>query len=187
MIIPYLNTLNKEECQEIIFNSSSHLQPAKVKIENGSNINSQRKAEGAFILANPPVIQKVKNIVSQVTNLPIENQEMPHVVRYKVGGEYQEHYDFFDIKSSPLEFKRGGNRKHSCLFYLNDNFEGGETFFPYYKLNIGPTTGTLLKWDNLLYNNEPNPYSKHSGLPITKGEKWILIIWVRENKCILNY
>jgi prolyl 4-hydroxylase len=26
--------------------------------------------------------------------------------------------------------------------------------------------------------------SLHAGLPVTNGEKWILIVWVRENKFI---
>ena len=28
---------------------------------------------------------------------------------------------------------------------------------------------------------EPVEESEHAGLPVTKGKKWILIVWVREN------
>ena len=58
--------------------------------------------------------------------------------------------------------------------------EGGGTFFPKLKLNINPTTGTLVKWDNLYSDGSPNPNSTHSGMPVIKGEKWILVIWVNE-------
>ena len=167
------NILTFKECEEIISNCKNIVQPTLVFTPKGPKLDSTRTAEGIFIYENPPVIQKVKNIVSQLTNLPIENQTPPHIVRYKTGGEYKEHVDYLDVE-------RGKNRKHSCLFYLNENMEGGGTFFPKLKLNINPTTGTLVKWDNLYSDGSPNPNSTHSGMPVIKGEKWILVIWVNE-------
>lgn len=180
MVYPFLNILSPSECSEIITNTVNNLKPLQVSGIKGSTYSSDRIAEGNFIYSNPPIIQKIKNIVSNVTNLPIENQEVPNIIRYKRGGHYTPHHDYFDPKDFP-KFKQRGNRKYSCLFYLNEDFEGGETFFPQYKLKIGPTLGTLIRWENLYPNGDINPNSLHAGLPVTKGEKWILVIWVNEN------
>lgn len=166
--------LTSKECEEIIVNCKDKLEPSYVSTPNGPKLDSMRTAEGIFIYENPPVIQKIKNIVSQLTNLPIENQTPPHVVRYKTGGEYKEHVDYLSNK------ERGENRKYSCLFYLNEDMEGGGTYFPKLQLGLNPTTGTLLKWDNLHSDGTPNPNSTHAGMPVIKGEKWILVIWVNE-------
>lgn len=182
MIYPYLNVLTPSDCSEVINLNINALHPQSVLDNNKGRIQSpDRVAEGSFIYSNLPVIQKIKNIVSQVTNLPIENQEPPNIVRYEVGGHYKPHYDYFDPKEFP-DFSQRGNRKYSCLFYLNDNLKGGETYFPNYNLKIGPTLGTLVRWENLYPNGDINPNSLHSGLPVIEGEKWILIIWVNENK-----
>ena len=173
MVTPYLNILTNKECKEIIYNCQDILKPTLVLSSKGEIPHPDRTAEGIFIYENPPVIQKIKDIVSQITNLPIENQTPPHVVRYKMGGEYKEHVDYLDVE-------RGKNRKHSCLFYLNEDMEGGGTYFSKLKLNINPTTGTLIKWDNLYSDGSPNPNSTHAGMPVIKGEKWILVIWIHE-------
>jgi len=181
MIYPYLNILTPSECLEIINNTINNLKPLQVEEKDGPTYSFDRVAEGTFIRQNPPLIQKIRQIVSNVTNLPLENQEAPNVVRYKVGGHYKQHHDYFD----PMEFpniSQRGNRKYTCLFYLNEDFEGGETYFPNYNLKIGPTIGSLLRWENLLSNGNPNPNSLHSGLPVSKGEKWILVIWVNDKK-----
>jgi prolyl 4-hydroxylase len=182
MVYPYLNVLSPLECLEIIKNTEEYLQPLKVYSKEGGDIISpDRVAEGTFIQDNPPLIRKIKKIISEVTSLPISHQEVPNVVRYRVGGKYEPHHDYIDLNShSHSEYAESGNRKYTCLFYLNNNFEGGETYFPNYNLKIGPTIGSLVRWENLHPNGNPNPNSLHAGLPIIKGEKWILVVWVKE-------
>jgi prolyl 4-hydroxylase len=125
----------------------------------------------------------MKQMASQITHLPIENQEDIHIVKYLVGGEYKPHHDAFHIGTSYYDgvMKSGGQRKYSCLFYLNDDFEGGETEFPEKRLKITPKVGRLLAWCNANEDSTVKQDSLHAGLPVTKGEKWIAIIWVRES------
>ena len=118
--------------------------------------------------------------------MPIENQEAIHVVNYKIGGEYKEHHDFFHATSEDFNshVSRGGQRSYSLLFYLNDDFDGGETKFVKDNLIIKPKQGKLLMWTNLNENGSLDYDSKHAGLPVLSGEKWIAIVWVRQNKFI---
>lgn len=54
------------------------------------------------------------------------------------------------------------------LVYLNDDFFGGETDFPYNKLTVRPKTGTVLVFP-------PTWQYPHRGLPVREGEpKYIL-------------
>ena len=78
--------------------------------------------------------------------------------------------------------KTGGNRTHTALFYLNDDFEGGETEFPKLDIKVKPELGKLLLWTNMNDDGTLDYDSLHAGLPVIEGEKWILVIWVREQK-----
>lgn len=183
MIYPYTQILNSFECGEIITQGSPILSPLSVGGEKTQEFSKMRTGEGAFLTNPSPILNKVKNLISSLTQLPIENQEPPHLIKYEIGGEYKPHYDYYEDnwELHKKELQRGGNRKFSCLFYLNDNFKGGETYFPYNKITITPSIGNLVIWSNLS-NGKPNLNSYHAGLPITEGTKWALIVWVRENK-----
>lgn len=56
------------------------------------------------------------------------------------------------------------------MFYLNDNFEGGETEFLYYKKRIQPRAGTLLLWPAGLTH-------AHRGGLVLKGNKYVVTGW----------
>ena len=180
MIKEYNNILTKEECNDLIAMSGDILSPAGVL---GQQINNFRTADNTWINETNDLIFKIKEIVSTETGLPVENQELPHIVRYKVGGEYKPHHDFFHKHTDYYEAvtKAGGQRAFSCLFYLNDDFKGGETEFPKKQYKVIPETGKLVIWKNLKQDGEVEHDSLHAGLPVEEGEKWICIIWVREN------
>jgi prolyl 4-hydroxylase len=172
------NILTKVECREIIKNSLHHLTPALV-VKPDDPIPTRhpdRVADAWFVTINPPIIQKIKQIVSDITGLPIEKQEPPNIVRYQKGGEYKIHADYHENVHNISEGVK--QRRFSCLFYLNDDFEGGGTDFPRIGFQIKPPSGTLISWENTDSEGEPYRNSIHAGLPVLSGEKFILIIWV---------
>lgn len=181
MIKEYNNVLTLEECNDLIAMSSDTLKPAAVL---GQQIDNYRTADNTWINERNDLIFKIKEIISTHTGLPVENQELPHIVRYKVGGEYKPHQDFFHKGTDYYDavMQRGGQRVFSCIFYLNDNFKGGETNFPKIQYKVTPELGKLVIWKNLHEDGEPNHDSLHAGLPVIEGEKWICIIWVREKQ-----
>lgn len=190
MIQEIENVLTLNECNALINFQKNSLK--KLTVSGSDNKDNYRFGYGTWIYNpvfdenNNDINQKLKIIASEKTNLPIENQESVHIVSYPVGGEYKRHHDFFH-KSNPEYnnfIKRGGQRSFSLLFYLNENFEGGETKFIKNDLIIKPKTGKLLIWSNLLENGDLDYDSEHAGLPVASGEKWIAIIWVRQGKFI---
>lgn len=56
------------------------------------------------------------------------------------------------------------------MVYLNDNFEGGETEFLYYKRRIQPKKGTLLIWPAGLTH-------AHRGGLVLSGNKYVVTGW----------
>lgn len=181
MIQEFKNVLSVDECNELIQMSKDKLFEATTL---GENVKNYRTANNTWLFEKTDLTDKIKNIVSEKTNLPIENQEQIHIVNYNVGGEYKEHHDFFHPNTDYFEsqIKRGGQRIYSCLFYLNDDFIGGETDFPKMNYKVKPQLGKLVIWKNLNDNFSINYNSLHAGLPVISGEKWICIVWVRENK-----
>jgi prolyl 4-hydroxylase len=175
------NFLTQKECDELINLSKSETKIAKTL---GKQIDGYRTAESCWINQQTLLTNKIKQMIGYYTNTPIENQEAVHIVKYKKNGEYKTHHDFFHPNTDYYEetTKRGGNRTHSCLIYLNDNFTGGETEFPKLNTKIHPEMGKLIIWTNMNSDGSLNYDSLHAGLPVIEGEKWILIVWIRERE-----
>lgn len=180
MVQECVNFLNKEWCDFLIDTTKDKYE--KMSVVGGEEKNNgARIADGVWLSNDSETSKVIKERISKVTNLPTENMENVHVVKYELGGEYKPHFDYFNVKSHAKQLERGGQRIKSVLVYLNDDFEGGETQFPKLKLTVKPQIGKLIVWDNVLEGKE-NPNSIHAGLPVTKGTKYIMIVWIRENK-----
>ena len=89
------------------------------------------------------------------------NESLQHegfqILKYEGGEEYKAHYD-------------GLNRVVSCLIYLNDDYEGGELEFPFFKIKIKPQKGMMILF--------PSNYAyTHIAHPVTRGTKYCLVTW----------
>ena len=60
---------------------------AKERLLVKSHYNSQQEIYN--------VIEKIENLTSIITRLPIENQEHLNIIKYSRDGHYVPHYDFF--------------------------------------------------------------------------------------------
>ena len=183
-ISQYPNILNESECDFIIKIASDKMKKATVVGDDSPD--GYRTAEMCWIADDGVgILDKVKQRVSYYSGLPIENQELPHIVKYDIGGKYDAHFDYFDSTHDPhgahIDFS--GNRTHSFLIYLNENFKGGETYFDIVDIKINPKMGMGLMWNNII-DDYLLEESSHAGLPIIEGVKWILIIWVRQYSTI---
>jgi prolyl 4-hydroxylase len=175
------NVLTQIECNELI---ELGLKNSLVKANTlGENMESYRIADNTWIWESNELTKKIEKIVQKESGLPIQNQEKIHIVKYNIGGEYKPHHDFFHPNTDYYESSIGtsGQRVFSFLFYLNDDFTGGETDFPNKKIKITPKLSRLLIWRNLNEDGSLDYESLHSGLPVQTGTKYIAIVWVREN------
>lgn len=177
------NVLSKEECLQIIRYAENKLERSKVGSDR--RISEVRTSSQVFIPNDAlPCIKRCSKLVEELTGIPAKNQEKWQVLKYNPGQEYREHYDAcMDEPCHESDRKRGwGKRVYTFFIYLNDVEEGGETVFPRLNKSFKPKQGNAIFWHNLTKNRQKaHPDSLHAGLPVIKGEKWAINVWVREH------
>jgi len=183
-VYEFEDLLTKSECNQII-------EMAKPKISKSAVLSKERFHPGrtsshVFLSPNNPLLQKIDNIVYSYLGIPIENYENLQVVNYKSTEKYDAHYDACDPKEEICKNDiktRGGLRYATFIFYLNENFTGGETEFPKRNLKAKPKIGKAVLFFNLNDdNNGRRDKAFHAGLPPNTGEKWMCNKWIRMDK-----
>ena len=165
------NFLSENERIHIKQEAKSKLQASTV--DKDRRVDEQiRKSETAWLSTEDPIVRSVVERCVSRTDRPIENCEDLQVLRYKEGGHYNPHQDVF--------YQDKNKRLYTFIIALNDEYEGGETAFPYldekYKLNAG---------DALFFHTLDNygldtTDALHGGQPVKSGEKWVCNLWVHK-------
>lgn len=113
----------------------------------------------------------------------VAHGEVLSLLHYRPGQRYKAHLDCIGSEQAEsLEGQeQGGQRTMTVLLAMgNDDFTGGETYFPRLKAGARAATGELLRFNNTDANGQPLPASLHAGNPLESGEKWLLSKWVRQ-------
>lgn len=181
------NFLPKPACAWLIKQASRKLSVAMIydaKVGGlARDVGRTNSAAGSNFL-EPDLVMQLANLrIAGTIKLPIANQEPTNVLHYARGQEYVAHYDFITPQEEhafAADLKRQGQRIATVLVYLNEGYGGGETEFPHLDFRFKGRPGDALIFWNLSEAGEREPKSLHAGLPVTKGEKWLLSKWVRE-------
>lgn len=193
LIRRYKNLLTANECQQVIEFGRPRLSRSTTGNLDQATVAQGRSSHQTWVKpADLPCLKRVSNFVAKETGLPAENQEDFQLLHYKVGQEYGDHYDDCSPISADRSSyeaclanrrKRGwGARVYTFFIYLNDVPEGGETCFPKLDLSFMPEQGSAILWGNRSEDGlSVHPRSLHAGAPVTKGEKWAINVWTREN------
>lgn len=117
------------------------------------------------------------------SGLKVLQQEAPHVLSYEPGQEYKAHFDFLLPGEAAFAhiLETMGQRVATCLTWVNDDYEGGETAF----LKIdwkhrGKPGDSMLFLNVRTSDRKPDPMTLHAGTPVVSGRKWLLSQWVRD-------
>ena len=178
-----LNFLSNEECDEIISMIESNNQRSSVVTGGGndrSDITDHRTSSTSNLNTNNKTIQKIHKRISEELNIPIEKGESIQGQLYEEGQYFKPHNDFFNGPAYDMHCLSSGNRTHTLMVYLNDDFDGGETNFPNLKQSVKPVKGKAIWWNYLKDGKTLKEYL-HEGTPVTKGKKYIITSWWREN------
>ncbi len=124
--------------------------------------------------------------MAAVLGAPMAVLEPFAVLHYQPGEEYGEHVDFLDpaIPAYAAELAQRGQRVATCLIYLNDGFEGGETAFPRLGLSYKGSKGDALIFLSTDASGRPDPRTVHAGRTPTSGEKWLLSQFFRNRPVV---
>ena len=176
----YPNFITEDDAKHILKTAEyNYKNSVVVGIENPEGI---RKSQTYWLNKDDKVAKKIIQKVCELDGHSIEQSEDIQVVKYEPNGYYNEHHDSCcDDDDKCKEFVKDGNRVLTMVIYLNDDFEGGATRFPKLDKNFKPK-----KYSGILFypmnkdGDKCHENSLHAGMPITKGEKYIANVWIRE-------
>ena len=130
-----------------------------------------------------PDIRSIDQRISHLLGVMEQFGETLQGQRYEVGQQFKPHQDYFHA-TEPYwkgEEHAGGQRTWTAMAFLNDVEEGGQTEFGDLGVSVEPMAGTLLIWNNMGADGEPNTLTLHAGRPVVKGVKYVITKWFREN------
>lgn len=124
----------------------------------------------------------VRHRIANAAGMPLVSLEWSQVLHYEVGQTFDWHVDYLDtaVPGFAQDVARRGQRIATCLVYLNDDFEGGETAFTHEDRLHRGRAGDAIMWANTLADGEIDPRTVHAGLPPTAGQKWVFSQWMRD-------
>jgi hypothetical protein len=171
-----LPLLDRDSCAEFVgsIKNSNDWLPALVRNQVGPDeyvTSVQRDARVAEILDSAEMgglyyqfeqkmDEVVKPLIKTTFGITLAEHGGTQVLHYPPGGHYVPHQDAV----SDLLY-----RYFTVVCYLNDDFEGGRTWFPSLGYSVQPRTGTAIIFPSRFY---------HCAQPVLRGEKFVIISWV---------
>lgn len=177
------NFLSNEECDRIIKLADPKLFTSKVYTSDSDLEDKNVRISDQCWLKNGDAefISNLSKRIADITDTDLNSQEDLQVVRYKPGGFYKPHFDACNkVTDDCTRLNKGlGPRFITFIIYLNDDFDGGETYFPQIDTKVSPKRGKAAIFYNVDQEGEILPKSLHGGLDVKNGEKWICNKWIR--------
>lgn len=171
-----------EECDWLVERCRHRLGPAQVYEDSGTELRrheGRSNSEASYELeASDVVLSLIHDRIARGTGVPVEHFEVAKLLHYKPGEAFTRHSDFLQ-PGMQEEIEARGQRVATLLIYLNDDYDGGETEFTEVGFKFKARKGDALFFLNVDAKGEPDPMSMHAGSPTTRGEKWLLSLWLR--------
>jgi len=103
----------------------------------------------------------VENDYKHRFGLSTSSHEPYGILKYGEGQQFVEHVD--DHEDFP--------RRMSYVYYLNDNYTGGEILFPRFDITFKPKANQMIVFpSNFMY--------RHSVSPVIEGERYAVVSWL---------
>ena len=115
------------------------------------------------------------NYVAPKYNCQFKSYEPVQFLGYPPGGHYRGHNDAESFNMETRQWEACMPRDVSFLFYLNDQYGGGELEFYDLGLTIKPKKGMMIAFPS--YKEFP-----HKVHPVTWGHRYSLVSWVGTQK-----
>jgi predicted 2-oxoglutarate/Fe(II)-dependent dioxygenase YbiX len=132
---------------------------------------SKKAAEKLSTIHNDNVLAFVNPFYA----LEVRDSEPLQVLHYGVGGHYIPHVDSETLYKDDTGldmWEKSLDRDLSVVYFMNDDFAGGELFFPELDLVIEPSAGTLVCFPS-------DHHYIHGVKPVSSGHRYTLVTWMR--------
>lgn len=174
-VIRFPQLLSTDECAHIATAAAPLLAPSTV-IDSSTGQAREHPIRTAMAAVIGPanedlVIRAINHRLAAITGTAVEQGEPLSVMRYDVSQQYRMHIDALPGTNN--------QRIMTAIVYLNHGYEGGETLFEHGP-KIAGRQGDAIVFDNVRGDGSADPVSRHAGLPIVRGVKWIATRWIRQ-------
>ena len=190
-VVVYSNAINYDgslvfDIEEGISSAKIEWELAGVKTDN-AEAGKNTELRDTFVVPVPYSEEDIKHFAgfkgeffSSLSNLFLENlgplehdyklgyglsttwHDQYSILKYGVGQKFVNHVD--DHKDY--------HRRMSTIYYINDNYEGGEIVFPRFGITYKPAANDFLVFPSTYVYN-------HSVLPVKSGERYAVVSWLR--------
>lgn len=124
---------------------------------------------------NDIVQSSVSQFINPFYGVQVRDWEAVHILHYGVGGHYTAHVDaetLYKDEDGRDYWEKTLDRDLSIVYFLNDDFEGGELKFSELDVRVAPQAGTLVCF--------PSDHNYiHGVVPVTSGHRYSIVTWLR--------
>jgi prolyl 4-hydroxylase len=180
------NFLTEDECDYLceVIEKNNYRSQVAGDGNKASTVLNTRTSHTSTLNDSDFTIKKINEQIANEIQIPYKNGETLQGQIYQVGQEFKHHHDWFVGDGYTNHCLSSGQRTWTCMIYLNDVEEGGETDFPNIELTFSPKKGKAVFWNHFDNNKKENPNTLHAGLPVIKGKKIIITKWFREKEWV---
>lgn len=170
------NVLSLEFCKKIIWkHQSAGMNPNsgfQSRVESYAQVTEEVENRGISLGVDPYDYDILATAIVNTAKIPYSHIEAIDVYNYHEGQYLAYHHDYCYDPRQINYYKHGGDRVGTGIFYFNDDFAGGETYFPKFNVTAIPKAGSFLYFEQC-YDEPTNWNTIHESKLITKGTKWI--------------
>ena len=186
LIIIKENVIPQENIDEIMLLTNNTKDISQATIINDKEEGGETNLEARNTLWYHITDEMAKNLEQAVAqcfrkyvipkyNCEFKKYEPVQFLGYPVGGHYLGHNDGEQFNYETRQWERLMDRDVSFLFYLNDQYGGGELEFGDLGLTIKPKKGMMIAFPS--YKD-----FAHKVHPVTWGHRYSLVSWVATQK-----
>lgn len=198
-IMVFPNFIDRARAEVIIQAAKAQMYPSGLALRSGEKYDEMkdvRTSTGTFLTKHGnPTLDWLEKRVAAVSFIPQGNGEAWNILNYRYSQHYDSHMDSFD----PKEYgPQPSQRIATVIVYLSDVEGGGQTVFKREGsknankaitnwtscdvdggLVYQPRMGDAVLFWSVRPDGEIDPHSLHGSCPVTKGDKWIAVKWIR--------
>lgn len=167
-IYQFQNFVSKSDCYQI----TKWFEIQTKNTRNGESLFDNRTIPYSEV-ANPTIKRLMNKFRFDATIQSIVQfkervyPEYTDLVYWPEGVSMDVHSDAWYPDGTPGKFYW---RKYGAVLYLNDNYEGGHTYFPDHGIEVEPEVGKLLLFPSDLEH-------QHGVTEVTRGHRFTMPIW----------